>query len=224
MRKKILVACEYSGAFTNALLEKGFDAVSCDLLDTDGSLNHIKADVLDIIDKEKWLAVIGFPPCDFLSKAGLFRCDIEKYGFQAVERIQKRNDAVNFFLKLWMVDAPFVLLENPIGFISSTILKPTQIVSPHFFGDNYRKDTCLWLKGFPKINYVLEENLFSQKTKKDLHIEKYDSGINKVWTDGKSKKERSRMSKLMAQSIVDQITPHLISLMDLPKLSGQPKI
>ena len=36
MNNSILVACEYTGAFTNALLEKGFDVVSCDLLDSEG--------------------------------------------------------------------------------------------------------------------------------------------------------------------------------------------
>ena len=208
--KKILVACEYTGAFTNALLEKGFDVVSCDLLNSAGSKSHIKGDVMEIIQSENYFALIGFPPCDFLSKAGLHLCNIEKHGIKAVERIQKRNDAVNFFLKLWLSDIPYIMLENPIGFISSTILKPTQIVSPHYFGDNYRKDTCLWLKGFPPVTYDLGNNLFAEKTSVDLVKLTDSTGTAKVWTDNKSKKQRSVMSKIMAQSIVDQFT-HVLS-------------
>ena len=166
---------------------------------------------MDILYSQKWLAVIGFPPCDFLSKAGLHYCNIEKHGVRGAERILRRNEAVDFFLKLWLVDCSFVLLENPIGFISSTILKPSQIVSPHFFGDNYRKDTCLWLKGFPNITYDLNDNLFSEKSSFDLQHDKYSSGINKIWTDGRNKKQRSVMSKIMASAIVDQISPILLS-------------
>lgn len=202
--KRILVACEYTGSFTNALLEKGFDVVSCDLLDSEGSKSHIKGDVMDLIESETWFALFGFPPCDFLSLAGLHYCNIEKHGLKAAERIKKRDLAVQFFLKLWLSDIKYIMLENPKGFISSTILKPTQIVSPHYFGDNYRKDTCLWLKGFPPITYELQNTLFSEKSSFDLVTEKHPSGANKIWTDNKSKKQRSVMSKIMAREIVDQ--------------------
>ena len=29
--------------------------------------------------------------------------------------------------------------------------KPDQIVHPYWFGSAFRKDTCLWLKGLPKL-------------------------------------------------------------------------
>lgn len=209
--KSILVACEYTGAFTNELLSYGFDVVSCDLLPSAGSKSHYQGNVLDILYSQKWLALIGFPPCDYTSIAGLHYCSVEKHGVKAAERIDKRNDAVQFFLKLWLVDCPFIMLENPKGYISSTILKPTQIVSPHLFGDSYRKDTCLWLKGFQPVIYSKNDTLFSEKTMCDLDIKKYQSGTNKIWTDSKSKRQRSVMSKIMAREIVKQFAPQLIS-------------
>lgn len=211
MNKSILVACEYTGAFTNELLNYGFDVVSCDLLPSSGSKSHYKGNVYDLLYSQEWLAVFAFPPCDFLSIAGLQYCNVEKHGRAAAERIKKRNDAVSFFLDLWLLDVPFIMLENPKGHISSTILKPTQIVSPHYFGDDYRKDTCLWLKRFEPVHWQKSQTLFEPGTFKELTIEKFPNGSNKIWTDNKSKKHRSIMSKIMAKEIVKQFSSQLLN-------------
>ena len=47
---KILVACEFSGIVRDAFAARGHDAWSCDLLDTERPGQHIKGDVLDILD------------------------------------------------------------------------------------------------------------------------------------------------------------------------------
>ncbi|SEF62428.1 hypothetical protein SAMN05421847_0481 [Halpernia humi] len=223
--KKILVACEYTGAFTNELLSYGFDVVSCDLLDSEGSKSHYKGDVDDLLYSEDWFAVFAFPPCDFLSKAGLHFCDIKRHGLKAWDRIKKRNDAVDFFLKFWFLDVPFIFIENPIGHISANILKPNQIISPHYFGDIYRKDTCVWLKGFKNIEYSKVQNLFSDSTLLSPLVEVFPgTNRNYTWVDKKTKKQRSVMSKIMAKEIIRQLAPQLalkssFPLMDLPKLS-----
>lgn len=53
---KVLVACEMSGRVTDALLRRGVDAWSCDILPTIGAHpeRHIQADVLDILWREQW--------------------------------------------------------------------------------------------------------------------------------------------------------------------------
>lgn len=233
MRTKILVSCEYTGAFTNALIDFGFDAVSCDILPSKHSKNHIQGNVIDLLHSTKWLALFGFPPCTYLSKAGLHYCNLEKYGVKGWERIKQRNEAVDFFLEHYFLDVPFHLLENPIGFISSTIIKPTQIISPHLFGDSYRKDTCLWLKGFQPLIYSDSYNLFSEKTSFDLVTQIWANGKNKCWVDCKTKKQRSVMSTIMAEEIVKQLAPQLRAFLDdqqngkglyLPKESVQTKI
>ena len=35
--------------------------------------------------------------------------------------------------------------------MSTQYRKPDQIIQPYQFGDEYRKSTCLWLKGLPKL-------------------------------------------------------------------------
>lgn len=32
--------------------------------------------------------------------------------------------------------------------------RPTQIIYPWYYGDNYSKDICLWLKGLPRLNGI----------------------------------------------------------------------
>lgn len=46
---KILIACEFSGVVRDAFINKGHDAVSCDLLPTEKPGPHIQGDVFDVI-------------------------------------------------------------------------------------------------------------------------------------------------------------------------------
>ena len=47
---RVLIACEYSGIVRDAFLEKGHDAMSCDLLPTESPGPHFQGDVRDILD------------------------------------------------------------------------------------------------------------------------------------------------------------------------------
>jgi hypothetical protein len=44
-----------------------------------------------------------------------------------------------------------VAVENPRGDMKRRYRPPDQVVEPYFFGDPYRKSTCLWLKDLPKL-------------------------------------------------------------------------
>ena len=51
---KVLIACEYSGIVRDAFLERGHDAISCDLLQTDNDLFgrgkfHYQGNVMEIL-------------------------------------------------------------------------------------------------------------------------------------------------------------------------------
>ena len=48
-------------------------------------------------------------------------------------------------------DIPKIAIENPVGVISTRIRKPDQIIHPYQFGDEYTKQTCLWLKNLPLL-------------------------------------------------------------------------
>lgn len=150
---KILIACEYSGIVRDAFLEKGHDAISCDILPTESKPEkHCQGDVMDIIN-DGWDMMIGFPPCTYLSYAGT-------RSWNDPGRVWKRLDALAFFAKLW--DAPIdkICLENPKGCASPTIAKYSQIIQPYQFGDPYIKTTCLWIKGLPKLEYNPRGGLF----------------------------------------------------------------
>ena len=66
---KVLIACEFSGTVRDAFIKRGFDAMSCDLEDTDVPGPHYKGDVFDIIN-DGWDLMIAHPPCTHLAVSG----------------------------------------------------------------------------------------------------------------------------------------------------------
>ena len=48
-------------------------------------------------------------------------------------------------------DCEKIVIENPVGVMSSEWRKPNQIINPWQFGDSYEKKTCLWLKGVSEL-------------------------------------------------------------------------
>lgn len=60
-----------------------------------------------------------------------------------------RELGAKFFIQF--INAPInkIAVENPIGCMSSKYRKPNQIVRPWWFGNEYNKDICLWLKNLP---------------------------------------------------------------------------
>lgn len=77
-----------------------------------------------------------------------------------------------------MINAPIgkIAVENPIGIMSSKYRKPDQIIHPYFFGDEFSKPTCLWLKNLPLLHHVKEINLFDKKI---THVGKGEFVISK---------------------------------------------
>jgi len=159
---KVLVACEYSGIVRDAFLAKGHDAISCDILDTESPGPHYKGNVLDIIG-DGWDLMIAFPPCTYLTHAGIGHFNVERYGQKAIKRMKLREDGKDFFMTLYLAPIQKICIENPVGFINQFIT-PSQIIHPYYFGDSNLKRTCLWLKGLPQLNHFRHNDLFNQKT------------------------------------------------------------
>ena len=171
---KILVACEESQAVTIELRKLGHEAYSCDLIECSGGHPewHIQQNVLDIlnpywhsrIDCEgswygnkfytcdndlhfiygKWDMIIAFPPCTDLAVSG------------ARHFVKKREDgrqskSIEFFMQFVSANCDKIVIENPIGIMSTYYRKPDQIIQPYYFGDHARKSTCLWIKGLPLL-------------------------------------------------------------------------
>jgi hypothetical protein len=201
--KKILIGCEESQTTCKAFRKLGFDAYSCDIQDQSGGHPewHIQDDIFYVINQNDWDLLIGHPPCTYLSHAGNGYFNYNKYGNKAIDRYINRNDAVQFFLKLYTCNIKHICLENPIGFINS-FFKPTQIIQPYYFGDKDQKTTCLWLKNLPLLEWSNKKTLFFDKTSVDkpdpIFIEK--SGKKRYFTDSQSHKDPIIRSKLRSKS------------------------
>lgn len=142
---KILLACEESQAVTREFRAIGHEAYSCDILPTSGNNPewHIQDDVTKILN-DNWDMVIAFPPCTHLASSGAA-------WFEAKRKDGRQQQGIDFFHLFTDLKAPKVAIENPIGVMSTFYRKPDQIIQPYYFGDPYRKSTCLWLKGLPKL-------------------------------------------------------------------------
>ena len=142
---KVLVACESSGVVRDAFLKLGWDAMSCDLLDTEQPGPHYKGDMFDVIDYP-WDLMIAHPECTHLSVSGSRHF--------AAKRMDGRQQAgAAFFMRIIRRSEhiPMTAIENPVCIMSSLYRKPDQILQPWQHGHGETKATCLWLKNLPVI-------------------------------------------------------------------------
>lgn len=138
---KVLIGCECSGTVRDAFLERGHNAISCDLKPSKRPGPHYKGDVRDIINGG-WDLAIFHPDCTHLAVSGA-------RWFYKKEKEQK--EALDFVRLLMSANIPRIAIENPVSIISTHIRKPDQIVQPWMFGDPHTKTTCLWLKNLPLL-------------------------------------------------------------------------
>ena len=143
---RVLVACEFSGTARDAFIQRGHDAVSCDLLPSEQPGPHIQGNVLDHLS-DGWDLMIAHPPCTHLCKAGN-RWWPEKLADGRVE------EAVRFVRALREAPIPRIAIENPVGLLSKYLRRPTQIIHPWQFGDPWKKETCLWLYDLPRLTHT----------------------------------------------------------------------
>lgn len=190
---KVLVACEFTQTIANAFYEKGHDAYSCDLRETEGFKNrHIQCNVMDIIN-DNWDLIIAHPPCQYLSSAG------NRYFKNNPIRCKKREEAFKFFMRFTDLKCKKVCIENPVGYPNSHYRKPDMIIHPYYFGEPQLKRTCLWLKGLPKLKY--EDTIISKPLPTYY---RYD-GKPIYFTEGNSnEKNRSRTFKSIALAMANQ--------------------
>lgn len=167
MRKlKVLVACEESQRVCTAFRELGHKAYSCDIIEPSGGHPewHILGDALEAIkggqvvtmdgaahDVGKWDIIIAHPPCTYLSAAGAVRLYDSNHQVKDYERYKKGVLAAEFFKAFLNADCGHIAVENPVPLKCFALPQYTQIIQPYFFGDPWKKKTCLWLKGLPPL-------------------------------------------------------------------------
>lgn len=180
---KVLVACEESQAVCKEFRARGHEAYSCDIIECSGGAPqwHIMQDVLPLLNGNctfktcdgvehqidgKWDMIIAFPPCTHLAVSGARHFEIKRAD-------GRQRWGIEFFCQFLAADCDKIVIENPVGVMSGDYVpkhfpdiaqkyglprKPTQIIQPWMFGDNYAKSTCLWIKGLPPlVQEVTEE-------------------------------------------------------------------
>ena len=123
---------------------------------------HIKQDVLPLLNgnctfktedgtkheiKGRWDMIIAFPPCTDLCVSGARHFEKKR-----VNGSQK--ESIEFFGQFLNADCDRIVIENPVGIISGDYIpqyypdlaekyglpkKPSQIIQPWMFGDNFSK-------------------------------------------------------------------------------------
>ena len=179
----VLVACEESQTVCKAFRERGHRAFSCDLQECSGGHPewHIQGDVLPLLNGNctfqtadththtqagRWDLIIAHPPCTHLAVSGAA-------WFEAKRADGRQAEAIEFFCTFLRADCERIVVENPMCIISGDYVsdnfpalakryglprKPTQIIQPWQFGDNFSKTTCLWEKGVrPLVPLVAEQ-------------------------------------------------------------------
>lgn len=187
---RVLVACEYSGIVRDAFAERGHDAWSCDILDSESEGNHIRGDALEQLHKG-WDMMIAHPPCTHLSVSGA------RWFTEGKKPMYLREKALDFVQQLMNAPIDHICIENPVSVISSHIRQADQTINPYQFGHMEYKKTCLWLKNLPPLkethNVLEETKLLPDKIAK------------RIWWLGSGKgKERSKFYTGIASAMADQ--------------------
>lgn len=164
----VLVACEESQRVCISFREKGHRAFSCDIQECSGGHPewHIKGDVLPLLNGNcsfltvdgtghtvsgKWDLIIAHPPCTYLSNVGSPHLFNKDGTIKNQERHENGLKAKEFFMKFINADCDRIAVENPTPMTIWNLPKYTQAVQPYFFGEPYKKRTCLWLKGLKPL-------------------------------------------------------------------------
>lgn len=220
----VLVACEESQTVCKAFREKGHNAYSCDIQDCSGGHPewHILGDVLPLLNGcctfqtmdgkthyqgTRWDLLVAHPPCTKLSNAGAVnlgrkncKCETREWREQF---FNDRTDAAIFFMRMIAADCERIVVENPVGYMSTHYRPPDQYIEPYFFGDPFKKKTGLWIKNLPLLKPTLivepicklvQMNKCGQKAKSESY----------AVVGTRDPKQRSRTFPGIAKAMADQ--------------------
>lgn len=213
-----LIACEYSNTVAGALRDRGFEAYSCDLRESEGpSRWHIQDDVRKNLQPGRWAAAICHPYCTFNTLAGirwmyhpddtaLPQPDRRRHP-RYPNRMRDFLEGALLFSDLMAAPIEFVACENskPHGLAMSVLGRPTQTVQPWDFGSPFTKGASLWLKGLP--------NLTPTHTKSQVLAEHGEivARCHLMPPGTEREKERSRFDPAIAAAMAQQWGDHIVA-------------
>lgn len=152
---RVIIACEFSGVVRRAFRERGHNAFSCDILESeDNSKFHFQMNIFELLKLEQFDLMIFHWPCTRLCNSGVRWLYGGKGTTPDTERWRDmENDANAFRSLLCWPTIPLVCGENPIPhkYARKIMGQYSQVIQPYEFGHGETKATCLWLKGLGKL-------------------------------------------------------------------------
>lgn len=163
---RILIACEESQTVTKEFRALGHEAYSCDLEPCSGGHPewHIQGDAISEAYSGKYDMMIAHPPCTYLTVTGN-KWMKPKFKDRFPHRQKQRLDAIDFFMKLYNAPIEKIVIENPVGIMSTKFRKPNQYIHPYYFGEKHSKKTGLWIKGLNNLipTEIVEPEMYVYK-------------------------------------------------------------
>lgn len=168
--KRAIVGMETSGQTRRALQAHGWFVVSVDTLPADDIPNgvnhsggHFQGDVfrfMELCTDAGFTFDLGIfhPTCTFLTSAaewaygdGPYHQKVKPGTLVGAARREARERAIADVKRIAAFPIARMIIENPVGVLSTRWRKPDQIIQPWQFGDNASKATCLWLTGLKPL-------------------------------------------------------------------------
>lgn len=198
---RVLVGMEASGIVRDAFIERGHDAWSCDLRESEVGGPHLQADVFDVIG-DGWDIGIFHPSCTFLCSSGLH------WNHRVPGRDAETEKALAVVRRIMAAPIPRIAIENPVGRIGTAIRPADQYIQPYEYGHDASKRTGLWLKGLPLL--VPDPRLYvppRMVNGRPRWANQTDSGQNKLGPKEDRWIERSRTYPGIARAMAEQWSP-----------------
>lgn len=115
-------------------------------------------------------------------------------------RYFKMIEAANFFMNFTKANAGRIAIENPVPLKIAGLPPYSQIIEPYYFGDPWKKRTCLWLMGLPLLRPTNEVEPQGYWTGAHGH-DKAKRGMSKEFRDQKT---RSKTFPGIARAMAEQ--------------------
>lgn len=195
-RKRLLVGCECSGIVRDAFRRIGWEAWSCDFLESETPGPHIVGDVLNHLH-DGWDMAIFHPDCTFLCSSGLH------WNNKVEGRNKKTEEAIAFVKALMEAPIPKICIENPVGRIGTAIRPADQYIQPYQFGHDASKKTGLWLKNLLPLAWTkwISPRIVNGK---ERWANQTDSGQNRIPPSEHRWMDRARTYEGIAEAMADQ--------------------
>jgi len=151
--------------------------------------------------------IFAFPPCTHLCSAG------QHWFTRGLKDPALRDEAFAFVMAIADADCEKIVIENPIGIISTRWRKPDQRIQPWQFGHPMTKSTCLWLKGLPPLQHTKilekpdhgwENQSFTKEGKYAGFVNRDENGKIMAWNNPETAKIRSKTFPGIGKAMAEQ--------------------